>query len=102
MASGVASGDVQALASEEKECAQMKEQDCFSSAACTLTKNETATGYQCRYAKDHCELMFRQSEGTKDTCEAKTGCVYVPASCYCPPDTKCECSGGEPAQCKKR
>jgi len=102
MASGVASGDVQALTSEEKECARLTEQDCFSSAACTLTKNETAEGYQCRYANDHCELMFRQSEGTKETCEAKTGCVYVPASCYCPPDVKCECAGGEPAQCRKR
>jgi len=101
MASGVASGDVQELVQEEKHCAHMAEKECLSSAACTLTKSETAEGYQCRFAKDHCELMFRQSEGTKDTCEAKTECVYVPATCYCPPDTKCECAGGEPAQCQK-
>ena len=102
MASGVAGSDVQKLTSEEKECARMPEQECFSSAACTLTKNQTGSGYQCRYAKDHCELMFRQSEGTRESCEAKTGCAYVPASCYCPPDVKCDCSGGEPAQCQKR
>jgi len=101
MASGVASGDVQALTSEGKECARLTEKECLSSAACTLTKNETAEGYQCRFAKDHCELMFRQSEGTKESCEAKTGCVYAPATCYCPPGVKCECSGGEPAQCQK-
>jgi len=99
MASGVAGSDVQKLTSEEKECARMPEQECFSSAACTLTKNQTGSGYQCRYAKDHCELMFRQSEGTRESCEAKTGCAYVPASCYCPPGISCECTGGEPARC---
>jgi len=102
MASGAARGDVQEFTSEGKVCAQMTEQQCLASAACNLSKNETAEGYQCRFAKDHCELLFRQSESTKENCEDKTGCVYVPASCFCPPDATCECSGGEPAQCQRR
>lgn len=102
MASIVARGDVQGFTSEGKVCAQMTEQECFSSAACTLTRNETTHSYQCRFAKDHCELLFRQSEENRESCEAKTGCVYVPASCYCPPNVTCKCTGGEPAQCQKR
>ena len=102
MTSGVARGEVQGFTSEGKVCAQMTEQECFSSAACTLTKSETAHGYQCRYAKDHCELLFRQSEENRESCEDKIGCVYVPATCYCPPIASCECAGGEPAQCQKR
>ncbi|MEJ2653218.1 MAG: hypothetical protein P8173_15915 [Gammaproteobacteria bacterium] len=102
MAPGAARGDVRGFTSEGKVCAQMTEQECLSSAACTLTKNETTHGYQCRFAKDYCELLFRQSAENRESCEAKTGCVYVPASCYCPPDVKCECSGGEPAQCQRR
>lgn len=102
MAPGAARGDVQGFTSEGKTCAQMTEQECLSSAACTLTRNETAHGYQCRFAKDYCELLFRQSEENRESCETKTGCVYVPASCYCPPDVTCKCSGGEPAQCQRR
>ena len=102
MASGVARGDLQGFMPEGKLCAQMTEQECLSSAACTLSRNETAHGYQCRFAKDYCELLFRQLEGTRESCEDKTGCVYVPASCYCPPDATCECTGGKPAQCQKR
>ena len=102
MASGAARGDMQGFTSEGKVCARMTEQECLSSAACTLTKSKTANGYQCRFAKDHCELLFRQSEENRESCEDKTGCVYVPASCYCPPDVTCECNGGEPAQCQKR
>jgi hypothetical protein len=101
MASGAARGDVQGFTSEGKVCARMTEQECLSSAACTLTKSETAHGYQCRFAKDYCEIMFRQAEENRESCEAKPGCVYVPASCYCPPDATCECSGGEPAQCRR-
>jgi hypothetical protein len=100
MAAGATSGSVMGLAQEGKSCNQLTEQDCFNSAACTLTKNKDGQGYQCHPAKDHCELMFRQSEGTKQSCETKAGCVYVPANCYCPPGIECRCSGGEPAQCR--
>lgn len=102
MASGVISDSALGFAQEGKSCDQLTEQECFTSAACTLTRNETADGYQCRPAKDHCELLFRQSDGTRESCEAKTGCVFVPASCYCPPNTICVCGGGEPAQCQSR
>ena len=102
MASGVARGDLEGFSSEGKVCAKMTEQECLSSAACTLTKSKKAHGYQCRFAKDYCEMLFRQSEGNREICDAKTGCVYVPASCYCPPDVTCNCSGGEPAQCQRR
>ena len=101
-ASGVVRGDVQGFTSEGKVCDQMSEQECLASAACTLTRNETAHGYQCRFAKDHCELLFRQSEENRESCEAKPECTYVPTSCYCPPGVTCECRGGEPAQCQKR
>ena len=101
MASAVGT-ETQGSIAEGKICAQLTEQECFSSAACTLTRNEMAPDYQCRLAKDHCELLFRQSEGTRESCESRTECVYVPANCYCPPDATCQCSGGEPAQCQRR
>jgi hypothetical protein len=100
LARGFVGGNVKGLASEGKTCTQLTEQECFTSAACSLTKSKTTQGYQCRPAKDHCELMFRQSDGTKESCEAKQGCVYLPASCYCPPGAECRCDGGEPSQCR--
>lgn len=102
MAAGIVGGNAQESIMEGKSCSQLTEQECFSSAACTLTRNETGNGYQCRPAKDHCELLFRQSDGTKEICEAKAGCTYVPASCYCPPGVTCVCGGGEPAQCQNK
>jgi hypothetical protein len=88
------------LAGDEKSCQQLVEKECLTSAACTLKKENNTTSYQCLPAKDHCELMFRQSEGTKESCEAKQGCEFIPAQCYCPPDVYCECGGGEPPLCK--
>jgi hypothetical protein len=102
MALDVNRADMKGFTSEGKVCANMSEQECLSSAACTLTKSEKTHGYQCRFANDHCEMLFRQSEENRENCEAKTGCVYVPASCYCPPNVSCKCSGGKPAQCQRR
>ena len=87
-------------AKEDLSCQQLTEKTCLTSAACTLKKDKDTTNYQCLPAKDHCELMFRQSEGTKESCEAKQGCEFVPAQCYCPPDVICVCGGGEPPLCK--
>lgn len=102
MDSGFASGSIESSNTVAISCQQLSEQACFSSAACTLTKDNNTKGYQCRPAKDHCELLFRQSDDTRETCEAKDGCEYVPASCYCPPGVICICGGGEPAQCRSR
>jgi len=87
---------------EDISCQQLSEAACFTSAACTLTRNRTNDGYQCRPAKDHCELLFRQSDGTKENCESRTGCEFIPATCYCPPGITCVCGGGEPAQCRSK
>jgi hypothetical protein len=84
---------------EGLSCQQLSEKACLESAACTLKKNKDSTSYRCLPAKDHCELMFRQSEGTKESCETKQGCEFIPAQCYCPPDLLCECADGEPNQC---
>ena len=102
MASGLAGGSIENSNAVAISCQQLSEQDCFRSAACTLTKDNSTNGYQCRPAKDHCELLFRQSVDTRETCEAKAGCEYVPSSCYCPPGVACICGGGEPAQCRSR
>lgn len=87
---------------EELSCQQLAERDCLASAACTLKKVKNSTVYQCLPAEDHCELLFRQSEGTKEICEEKQDCEFVPAKCYCPPDVYCICGGGEPPQCKSK
>lgn len=84
----------------ELSCQQLSEKPCLESAACTLNLNKTSKTYQCLPAKDHCELMFRQSEGLEETCESKQGCEFIPAQCYCPPGALCVCGGGEPPQCK--
>jgi hypothetical protein len=81
-------------------CQQLAEKECLTSAACTLKKVIDTTSYQCLPANNHCELMFRQSEGTKESCETKQGCEFVPSQCYCHPDVKCVCGGGEPPQCR--
>lgn len=85
---------------EGLSCQQLAEKECIASAACTLKKDKGSTNYQCLPAKDHCEFMFRQSEGTKEICEAKQGCEFTPSQCYCPPDVLCERGGGEPSQCR--
>ena len=80
-------------------CSSLSELDCLKSSNCILQQTEKDSGYQCRAADNSCELEFIQSFHQKSDCEAKKGCKYVPANCYCEPIKLCVCGGGTPAQC---
>ena len=99
---GIAADQPEQSFSDDKSCQQLTEKACLTSAACTLKKTKEASGYECLPAKDHCELLFRQNEGTKEICESKQGCEFVPGQCYCPPDVLCVCGGGEPPLCRSK
>ena len=97
---GITADSISEELSNDRSCHELSETECLKSAACTLTKNKQAQGYQCLPARDHCELMFRQIDGTREICESKQGCKFIPSNCYCPPNSLCACGGGEPALCK--
>jgi hypothetical protein len=79
-------------------CDSLAESACMNSAACTWAR-KSDRDFVCRADANHCEALFRQSKGTADHCEAKAGCEYVPAVCYCPPGVECICGGGDPPTC---
>lgn len=84
-----------------KACAQLSEEECIDSAACTLEHLGAHGKYACREARGRCETGFRQGGGgdIRQACESKPGCTFKPGSCYCPPRLSCFCGGGPPAQC---
>lgn len=82
-----------------KSCASLSELDCLKSPDCILQKNQKDSGYLCRAADNRCELGFKQSLHQKSDCEAKEGCKFLPANCYCEPNKLCVCGGGAPAMC---
>lgn len=87
-----------ALAAEPNSCASLTELQCIKSSECTLSPVEI-NKYICRAATGKCELDFIQFENSKQSCETKQGCKYVPGNCYCPPDMLCRCGGGPPPKC---
>jgi len=91
-------------AQESKPCNEYSELECTRSSQCTLVQTGQHGGYACRAAQGRCETGFRQvSDGDiQKDCEAKPGCEFKPASCYCPPNLECVCGGGPPAQCRER
>ncbi len=99
--------------SAARSCTALSELDCVTSAACTLHKKSgDVSGYECRSASNACERDFVQLSGPpvggpslpdrKQTCESRTGCVFDPGECYCPPvkNIDCYCSGGKPPMCR--
>jgi len=96
---------VASRSTEPASCNTATEQECIESAKCTLVQNGEHGKYTCRDAIGHCEIGFRQAgahEDIKQTCEAKPGCEFHGANCYCPPGLECFCGGGPPAQCVER
>jgi hypothetical protein len=92
---------VVAAGSEGKSCSQATELECIQSTQCTLVQTQVREKYTCRDSVGRCETGFRQSadHNIQKDCEAKPGCEFKAAKCYCPPDLLCFCGGGPPAQC---
>jgi len=82
-----------------KACYLLTIKDCLSATECTLHWNDEKKGYQCRKNANACEENFAQATGNAKACTSKPGCKYVPAKCFCPPDTKCDCAAGPAAMC---
>lgn len=98
--------DVKAVA-----CEAMDRAECLKARYCTLHHVKQSV-YDCKPARGPCEEGLIQSD--KFGCEARAGCAFVPANCYCPfpgygqtavPDKgaksggACACGGGPPAMC---
>ncbi|SRR5258706_6220537 len=93
-----------AAGKDPRPCNEATELECLKSAECTLVQAAVHGKYTCRAAAGRCEIGFRQagdSDIQKD-CEARPGCEFRSASCYCPPGVDCRCGGGPPAQCLER
>ena len=82
-----------------QNCSNLTELGCLKSSACILQLEENGNSYQCRAADNNCESGFVQLLHQKPDCEAKLGCKYLPADCYCAPNENCQCRGGMPAMC---
>jgi hypothetical protein len=78
-------------------CAELDEAGCYESDRCVVDLITRTLLYECRPAENECEQGFIQAKGEK-TCDS--GCGFIPASCYCPPDVTCVCGGGPPSACK--
>lgn len=88
-----------AESASQSVCASLSITDCLNSVECILESGSAGTDYQCRTAKNQCELGFSQVNDTRETCELKKGCQYKAADCFCPPSVECICGGGSPASC---
>jgi hypothetical protein len=93
-----------AAGTEGKACNETTELDCLQSKQCTLVQTQVHGKYTCRDAVGHCEIGFRQSADydIQKDCEAKPGCEFKIANCFCPPNLECACGGGPPAQCVEK
>ena len=93
-----------AFGAEGKACSETTELECLQSTQCTLVQTQVHGKYTCREAAGHCETGFRQSadHDIQKDCEAKPGCVFKIANCFCPPNLNCACGGGPPAQCVEK
>jgi hypothetical protein len=88
------------VATSAESCEKLTELQCINSADCTLhQRGARGSHYSCEAAANACERGFKQKSGTQADCESKTGCIFVPQSCYCAPDVICRCGGGPPSQC---
>ncbi|WP_455375162.1 hypothetical protein [Kaarinaea lacus] len=94
-----ASGSVASNSTVPGNCSTLSISACLKSKECTLELDVANAQYQCRTAAGYCESAFSQAEDTKENCEARAGCKFVPATCFCHPDVECVCGGGPPAMC---
>lgn len=89
-----------------KVCQSKSELECISSPECKVVLQQYEPfkyKYVCRKNLDRCEDGFIQRTGTKESCEAKSGCTFQPGNCYCPPEPglECRCGGGAPRMCRE-
>lgn len=80
-------------------CNDLAIYDCLSSRQCTLELDNTRQEYQCRINRNKCEQDFSQAADSEETCNAREGCQYYDADCFCLPGQQCMCDGGTPARC---
>jgi hypothetical protein len=87
-------------------CASLSAKDCLQSSQCTYElkaeSDKPDKQYVCRDAADQCEQDFQQLTGTKQSCESKPGCRYIPGHCECPEGITCDCQNKNPPQCAKQ
>ncbi len=99
-------------------CATLPRAHCLERPDCTLDQPQARSRqYVCRDAVPPCEVGMVQAQLDRGQCEAQSGCVFHPASCYChcrgmgrtavedgpeAPGCDCECGGGPPAMCAPR
>ncbi|MBX3271946.1 MAG: hypothetical protein KF729_16880 [Sandaracinaceae bacterium] len=100
-------------------CETLTRAACLRSLVCTLEapSGRRSDRYVCRPAAGNCEIGLRQLDADRDRCDARVGCMWRSASCYCPcrgsgrttiedpPSADvcgCACSGGPPPGCVPR
>ncbi len=82
-----------------KSCELLTHRACLDSEECSLVMNDQKV-LVCNRSMNHCDAGFVQRSDTKQSCEAKQGCVYVSEPCTCPPDTACICDENQLPQCQ--
>jgi len=91
------------LGSSEPACVLLAPKMCLQSPKCTYIlsneSDEQDERYLCREAANHCEQGFDQLQGSKQSCESKPGCLFVPGHCNCLEAQPCDCQGKNPTQC---
>jgi hypothetical protein len=84
-------------------CSSLSARDCLQSSHCTYElkaeSDKTDKRYVCRDTAGQCEQNFRQLTGTKQSCESKPGCRYMPGHCECSEGMPCDCQNKNPPQC---
>ncbi len=86
--------------SSAPSCASLSAKDCLQAPQCIyVLRDESDHDYICRDAANRCEQGFNQLQGTKQSCESKSGCRFIPGHCECPEGLPCDCRGINPPQC---
>ncbi len=94
-----ATGENRSQQKDQDNCSALSIGVCLSSRSCVVEPDTGSQQYLCRRAKNSCESDFSQLVDKAEVCEAKDGCKYQPAKCFCPPGIECVCGGGPPAMC---
>jgi low affinity Fe/Cu permease len=89
--------------SPTQHCPSLTIKECLQSLVCTLVLSDDSkhdnVRYQCRKSANRCEQNFNQLQASKDNCESKPGCRFVPGNCECPAGKPCDCQRKDPPQC---
>jgi hypothetical protein len=89
--------------SSAPSCHALNARVCLQSPQCTyVLSDEIDHHYICRDAANRCEQGFNQLQDTKQNCESKSGCRFIPGYCECPEGLPCDCRSKNPPQCVKQ